>query len=66
MRKSSSNKIREMPSERVGDWVCLNCENVNYGFRKECNRCSLLRTDVGKTIATKEELEKVHQTQSNN
>jgi hypothetical protein len=34
---------------------------VNYQFRKECNLCSLLRADIGKTISTKEELEKVSQ-----
>lgn len=21
------------------DWVCLNCSNLNYSFRKVCNRC---------------------------
>lgn len=22
-----------------GDWLCGTCKNVNYGWRKECNRC---------------------------
>lgn len=25
--------------ESVSDWVCLNCSNLNYSFRKICNRC---------------------------
>lgn len=24
---------------REGDWVCLNCSNFNFSFRKKCNRC---------------------------
>ena len=22
-----------------GDWKCLNCLNINFGFRRSCNRC---------------------------
>lgn len=25
--------------QRQGDWVCVNCQNLNYSFRKKCNRC---------------------------
>ena len=25
------------------DWLCLNCQNINYGFRKYCNRCQIER-----------------------
>jgi hypothetical protein len=68
-RKNSNIKpvsgASNMPSERVGDWVCLSCNNVNYQFRKECNLCSLLRADIGKTISTKEELERVSQNKGN-
>lgn len=24
---------------REGDWFCLNCHNLNFSFRKKCNRC---------------------------
>ena len=24
---------------REGDWVCFNCNNLNFSFRKKCNRC---------------------------
>lgn len=25
--------------ERVGDWVCIACTNLNFAFRQVCNRC---------------------------
>lgn len=25
--------------ERKGDWVCKCCQNLNFAFRKNCNRC---------------------------
>jgi hypothetical protein len=28
-------------SERIGDWVCYNCDNLNFAFRTVCNRCQL-------------------------
>ena len=73
MRESNHNQSRKptaaagakgnagpkVQSVRVGDWVCLNCANENYGFRKECNLCALSRATYGKTIETKEELEQV-------
>ena len=33
--KSTSNNIR------AGDWVCLICQNLNFSFRDECNRCQM-------------------------
>ena len=26
---------------RKGDWKCLNCLNINFGFRRSCNRCNM-------------------------
>ena len=28
-------------SERAGDWTCLHCQNLNFAFRTQCNRCHL-------------------------
>ena len=28
-------------SHRAGDWVCIQCDNLNYGFRTTCNRCKI-------------------------
>lgn len=25
--------------ERKGDWICKTCHNLNFAFRKNCNRC---------------------------
>ena len=25
------------------DWLCLNCQNINFSFRKKCNRCHIQR-----------------------
>lgn len=36
------------------DWVCLHCNNLNYSFRKICNRCK---------ITTREENHKYRQLQ---
>lgn len=34
----------KLPFEiRVGDWICLYCNNLNFSFRIKCNRCGLLR-----------------------
>ena len=46
-------------TERVGDWVCLNCNNMNFRFRNICNRCDMDRIDIGKTIMSQQELENV-------
>ena len=41
------NKFEEntkLPLEiRIGDWICLYCNNFNFSFRKRCNRCGLLK-----------------------
>ncbi|CAK90986.1 unnamed protein product (macronuclear) [Paramecium tetraurelia] len=26
--------------QRIGDWVCGNCKNLNFSFRNACNRCN--------------------------
>ena len=34
-----SNKASSAKGEFHNDWVCYNCSNLNYSFRKVCNRC---------------------------
>ena len=31
---------------RFGDWICPKCENLNFSFRKKCNRCGLSKEKV--------------------
>lgn len=31
--------IKRPKTERVGDWICFKCSNLNFAFRKECNKC---------------------------
>ena len=38
---SNNNNNNMKFSERIGDWVCYNCDNLNFAFRTVCNRCQL-------------------------
>ena len=42
INEENSNKINYPNSlkERKGDWICKLCYNLNFGFRKKCNRCN--------------------------
>jgi hypothetical protein len=45
--KQQVNAKREADAKgakpKKADWVCPKCNNLNYSFRKFCNRCQLLR-----------------------
>jgi hypothetical protein len=32
---------KTLSQQREGDWVCYNCQNLNFSFRKKCNRCKV-------------------------
>lgn len=34
-------QVNSDAAQRKGDWVCLYCQNLNYSFRKKCNRCKI-------------------------
>lgn len=42
-----ASKVKPKPqknlnnSVRAGDWICLVCNNLNFSFRNECNRCQM-------------------------
>ena len=42
---NNENKTQKQFSEREGDWICFNCKNVNFAFRKLCNRCQLSKNE---------------------
>ena len=41
----TSNESWQVYSEKVGDWVCFSWSNLNFSFRKICNRCKLSREE---------------------
>ena len=57
MNQSDIAAKKSSKMERVGDWVCLECNNLNFGFRDVCNRCDMDRVNVGKTIMSQGELD---------
>lgn len=34
------NNYKERNNKK-GDWICINCRNLNYSFRTVCNRCKI-------------------------
>ena len=44
-KKEKNKKNKKKVKERKTDWLCLNCQNLNYGFRKNCNRCKIERKE---------------------
>ena len=44
-KKEDNKKNKKKAKERKTDWLCLHCQNLNYGFRKNCNRCQIQRKD---------------------
>ena len=45
-----SQKNKKQFRERPGDWVCFNCQNLNFTFRTTCNRCNLSKAENKKLI----------------
>ena len=39
--KDESSQHKKKNKEQKADWVCPNCSNLNFGFRKICNRCQI-------------------------
>ena len=35
--KADKSKVKLI--ERDGDWICVECKNLNFSFRVKCNRC---------------------------
>ena len=36
--------------ERIGDWICKKCRNLNFAFRNKCNRCGLPKSEVIESV----------------
>lgn len=49
--KSNPQKKKiQNPSFRPGDWICAICQNLNFSFRKDCNRCKLQTKEKNEEI----------------
>lgn len=42
-KRIKNKKTQRNFTEREGDWTCFNCKNLNFSFRKKCNRCKVLK-----------------------
>ena len=41
--KKNKNKIGDKSKRTKGEWTCEYCFNLNFSFRKSCNRCNALK-----------------------
>lgn len=44
-RADETEEAKKPLTERAGDWVCVHCRNLNFSFRKVCNRCQIARSE---------------------
>jgi hypothetical protein len=42
--KEEAAQNKKKNKEQKVDWVCSHCSNLNFGFRKLCNRCQMPKT----------------------
>ena len=47
--------------ERPGDWICYNCQNLNFTFRTNCNRCHMPKIENMKLIHNLKNMMNVNQ-----
>lgn len=40
---TNKNKKKKGFAVREGDWTCFYCQNLNFAYRKHCNRCKALK-----------------------
>ena len=48
--KEINNNNRRQFMERPGDWICYYCQNLNFTFRNNCNRCHVPRIESQRLI----------------
>ena len=41
--KKKKKKNKKNFEEREGDWNCYFCKNLNFSFRKKCNKCAVFK-----------------------
>ena len=45
-KERDTSKEKKKNKEHKGDWICPQCSNLNFGFRKVCNRCQIPRDEI--------------------
>ena len=40
-KANNNNNDGKERNNKKGDWICINCRNLNYSFRTICNRCKI-------------------------
>ena len=59
-KTKKKNKKNKEFVEREGDWSCYLCKNINFAFRKKCNKCQMSKEESEKKfIQVGEELKKL-------
>lgn len=53
IKKKKTKKEKNLQQNWKVDWFCLNCKNLNYGFRKFCNKCKTQRQKISPSIFLK-------------
>ena len=49
---NSQRGAKTSGQSREGDWVCFNCQNLNFSFRKKCNRCKVQTREQNQRVST--------------
>ena len=44
----AKKKTKRKFMERKGDWRCSKCNNINFSFRNQCNKCKISKEDSQK------------------
>ena len=62
----ADDKIKRPFTEKVGDWVCFCCKNLNFSFRSNCNRCDISKLENAKIGLEISRVEKENNITKNN
>ena len=46
----SIKKTKKKFIERKGDWKCSKCNNINFAFRNQCNKCKISKEESEKIL----------------
>ena len=47
----AKNLSKTSSQPREGDWICFGCNNLNFSFRKKCNRCKVQTREQNEQVS---------------